>query len=241
MRVIATRPQVGWRLSDLAIACDQDKGTVHRMLACLVQERLVEQRDSDRHYLPGPLMYELGLALTHHASFDRCAEQVVNKFARRMQGIVLLQLRSGNDFVCSIRAGTVSMTGAMVYPGVRRPLFSSAGGVAIIQTLSAEAQALLLQDNEAQEIRRHGGARLEAFRKMWERSKQDGFGVNFGYIVPNSYAFAVPIRASTGNAFAAVCLIGTPETFPETRLPEIHRELLATATRLEQCAVDCGM
>src|SRR3546814_4280542 len=101
MRMIATRPAFGWRLSDLAAACKQDKGTVHRMLACLVEERLVTQRPSDRRYLPGPLMYELGLAIPARVQFQRRAESVLQSFARRMGGIALLLLRSGNEYVCS--------------------------------------------------------------------------------------------------------------------------------------------
>ena len=41
MRMIAARPEFGWRLSDLAAACAQDKATVHRMLTCMVEGRLV--------------------------------------------------------------------------------------------------------------------------------------------------------------------------------------------------------
>src|SRR5205823_13858533 len=103
--------------------------------SCMVEERLVEQRASDRHYLPGPLMYELGLALPDHVQFQRVAEQHVQAFARRLAGVALLQLRSGNEYVCSVRAGTLSLTGLMVYPGTRRPLFTSVGGIAIFQTL----------------------------------------------------------------------------------------------------------
>ncbi|CAG9274408.1 IclR family transcriptional regulator [Paraburkholderia unamae] len=241
MRVIATRPLVGWRLTDLAIACDQDKATVRRMLACLVEERLVEQRESDRRYLPGPLMYELGLALPQHGAFQRRAEVIVEDFASRMGGIALFQLRSGSDFVCSIRAGTVQMTGAMVYPGGRRPLFTSAGGVAILQTLPPEEATAVLMDNVNQEIKRHGPVRLASLQKMRDRSERHGFGVNFGYVVPNSYAFAVPVRGSDGHAFGAVCIIGTPEAYGEERLDDVHEALVAVQARLEAAARECGL
>ena len=196
MRMIAARPGFGWRLSDLAAACKQDKATVHRMLACLVEERLVEQRPSDRHYLPGPLMYELGLALPEHTQFQRRAEAAVQAFARRMAGIALLILRSGNEYVCSVRAGTLPLSGLMVYPGTRRPLFTSVGGVAILQTLPAEEVNKVLLDNVAQEIARRGTGRLEALQKVRERSDRHGFGVNLGDVVAGVHAFAVPVRGS---------------------------------------------
>src|SRR5690606_25572842 len=95
----------------------------------------VEQRSSDRHYLPGPLMYELGLAHPARVQFRRAAEDAVASFAKRMGGIGLLLLRSGSEYVCSVRSGTLSLPGLMVHQGTRRPLFTSSGGIAIIQTL----------------------------------------------------------------------------------------------------------
>lgn len=234
MRVIAARPEFGWRLSDLAAACNQDKATVHRMLACMLEQRLVEQRASDRHYLPGPLMYELGLALPDRVEFQRRAEPAVQAFARRMGGIALLLLRSGNEYVCSLRAGALQLSGLMIYPGSRRPLFTSVGGVAILQTLAAAEQHQVLLDNVTQEVARRGADRLEALQKMRERSDRHGFGVNLGDVVPGVNSCAVPVRDSRGDAFAALCIIGTSELYPEDRLAEIHQELLAAAAGLSE-------
>ena len=232
MRMIAARPEFGWRLSDLAAACNQDKATVHRMLGCLVDGRLVEQRASDRHYLPGPLMYELGLALPERAQFQRVAEEAVKVFARRMGGIALLLLRSGNEYVCSVRAGTLSLSGLMINPGARRPLFTSVGGVAILQTLPAENVRAILLDNVAQEIARRGTSRLAALQKMRERSDLHGFGVNLGDVVHGLHAFAVPVKGGHGEVFAALCLMGTAELYGEERLKNVHEELQAVAHAL---------
>lgn len=229
MRVIATRPEFGWRLSDLAAACKQDKATVHRMLTCLVDERLVEQRASDRHYLPGPLMYELGLAMPDRAQFHRQAEAVMQSFARRMAGIALLLLRSGNEYVCSVRMGSLSLSGLMVHPGSRRPLFTSVGGVAILQTLPLEEVREVLLDNVEQEIARRGTGRLEALQKMRERSDHHGFGVNLGDVVPGLHAFAVPVKGCSGDVFAALCLMGTAELYGENQLENVRKELQVTA------------
>ncbi|RYX93663.1 MAG: IclR family transcriptional regulator [Comamonadaceae bacterium] len=241
MKMIATRPQFGWRLSDLAAACNQPRATVHRMLTCLVEQRLVSQRDGDRHYLPGPLMFELGLALPEYAGFQQAAHTLVKSFARRMAGIALFQLRSGNDYVCSLRAGSVSLTGLMVTVGTRRPLFTSAGGVAILQTLPDEEVRQILLHNVAHEIERHGTGRLAALQKMRERSNRHGFGVNFGDVVKGSYAFGAPVRDSAGKAFGALLLIGTEELYPPDRLEELRGELMAQAALLEEEARRFGV
>jgi len=233
MRAVAARPQFGWRLSDLAAVCGMDKGTVHRMLACLVDERLVVQRPSDRHYLPGPLMYELGLALPDPAQFQRAAEAHLRAFAARLGGIALLQLRSGNEYVCSLRVGALPLTALMVYPSTRRPLFTSVGGIAILQTLDADEQRRILLDNVAQEIAKQGRQRLEALQRMRERSARHGFGVNLGDVVPGVHAFAVPLLAGEQpRAFAAVSLMGTAELYGAARIDEIRAALDEVAALL---------
>src|SRR3546814_801680 len=120
----------------------------------------------------------------------------------------------------------------MVQAGTRRPLFTSVGGVAIIQTLPADEARRVLLNNVAQEIAGHGTMRLHALQKMQERSDQHGWGVNLGDVVQGVHALAVPVRDPRGDAFAAVCLIGTPELYAESRLPELRDALQAVAAVL---------
>ena len=235
MRMIAARPDFGWRLSDLAANSHLDKATVHRMLACMVEERLVEQRASDRHYLPGPLMYELGFAQPQRTFFHSAIEPTFKRFAQRLHGIALLLYRSGNEYVCGMRAGTLQLSGLMVHQGTRRPLFTSVGGIAILQTLAEDEVHSILQNNIAQELARRGAGRLAALQKMRDRSEQHGFGVNLGDVVPGVHALAVPVfnthqRIGT-SAIAALCIVGTAELYGEERLAQLREELESTATQ----------
>jgi DNA-binding IclR family transcriptional regulator len=146
-----------------------------------------------------------------------------------MAGVALLLLRSGNEYVCSIRSGQLSLSGLMVNPGTRRPLFTSVGGVAILQTLAAEELQRVLEENIKQEIAYRGTGRLETLKKMRERSDIYGFGVNLGDVVAGLHAFAVPVRNSIGDAFAALCLMGTSELYGMERVHDLQNELLLTA------------
>ena len=235
MRMIAARPDFGWRLSDLAANSHLDKATVHRMLACMVEERLVEQRASDRHYLPGPLMYELGFAQPQRTFFHSAIEPTFKRCAQRLHGIALLLYRSGNEYVCGMRAGTLQLSGLMVHQGTRRPLFTSVGGIAILQTLAEDEVHSILQNNIAQELARRGAGRLAALQKMRDRSEQHGFGVNLGDVVPGVHALAVPVfntHQCIGTcAIAALCIVGTAELYGEERLAQLREELESTATQ----------
>lgn len=234
LRVVASRPDVGWRLSDLAHACDLDKATVHRMLMCLVNEGLVEQRASDKHYMPGPMLFELGMALPARHQFQRFAEKVLEEFARQHAGTVLFLLRSDTDFVCSLH---INLTGqaisTMLYPGARRPMITSAGGAAILLALSPDEQQRVLRDNVAREQSRHGPARLESIQKMLDMSAAYGFGVNLGFLVPGSHAFAVPVRSRHDLVYGSVCLIGAANDYPAQDTNRIHGLLSPIAQALQ--------
>ena len=233
LRVLAARGEIGWRLSDLAAACELDKGTAHRMLSALVKERVVQQRPGDKRYLPGPLLFELGLSLPGQHAFQAAAEAMLAGWARRMNANAMLLLRSGYEYVCSVRTGPSKLPGLMVDVGTRRPLFTSVGGVAILQTLPDDEARDVIDNNREQEIARRGAARLEMLEAMRARSAKHGFGVNMGDVVQGVHAFALPVRGADGTAFAAVCLVGIAEKFPESRIPEVRAELEKVAQLLE--------
>jgi len=233
LRELAARGEFGWRLSDLAARCEVDKGTLHRVLSCLMRERFVQQRSADKHYFPGPMLFELGLSLPGYAAFQQACELRMARFAIDTEAIAWLILRSGNEYVCAVRKGDLVLRGFMVHVGTRRPLFTSVGGVAIMQTLpSLEADNILL-DNIQHEESQRGSVRLGALKKMRDRSQRHGFGVNLGDVAPGVHAFAVPVCDGNGRAVAAVCLTGLPEQFDEARIPEIKRALSKVAVAVE--------
>ena len=233
LRVLATRGEIGWRLSDLAAASGLDKSTAHRMLAGLVKERLVQQRPGDKRYLPGPLLFELGLSLPGQHAFQAQAAALLGPWCTKQGGAAMLLLRSGYEYVCSVRSGPAKLPGLMVDVGTRRPLFTSVGGVAILQSLPPDEAADILANNIEQETAKRGPGRLPVLEAMRERSARHGFGVNLGDVVQGVHAFAMPVRETDGSPFAAVCLVGTAERFPESRIEEVRAELEKAAQSLE--------
>jgi DNA-binding IclR family transcriptional regulator len=233
LRELAARGEFGWRLSDLATRCDIDKGTAHRVLSCLMRERFVQQSPVDKHYFPGPMLYELSLSLPGHAAFQQACERRLARFAAQTESIAWMILRSGNEYVCAVREGELELRGLMVHVGTRRPLFTSVGGVAILQTLPSLEAEDILRDNVQQETVTRGDGRLDALRKMRERSQRHGFGVNLGDVAPGVHAFAVPVCGDNGHAVAAVCLTGLPEQLSESRIPEIRKLLSDVAEGVE--------
>ena len=76
---LSRRRNMGWRLTDLARECELDLATASRMLAGLAARGLVARRTSDRHFIVGPELLNLGLAAEYHTDFVRVARGVTDE------------------------------------------------------------------------------------------------------------------------------------------------------------------
>jgi DNA-binding IclR family transcriptional regulator len=220
LKELSARGTFGWRLSDLAAHCNLDKGTAHRILNCLQRERLVQQRERDRHYLPGPLLFELSLTLPPLAEFQAACQAPLSRVARRTGGVAFLYLRSGADFVCAARIGATSIKGLSIQVGTRRPLVSSAGGVAILVALPDEESRRIISEN-MKRIARFGELRTKSIEKMIRRSQSHGFGVNLGDVVPGINSFGVAVKDSKGAPFASLTVSGASADFPASGIQKV--------------------
>ncbi|MGQ0546249.1 MAG: IclR family transcriptional regulator [Betaproteobacteria bacterium] len=220
LKELAARGTVGWRLSDLARRCELDKGTAHRIMAFFVRERLARQREGDRRYVPGPLLFELSLALPAYASFRAACAPHLARAASRAGGFAFLCLRSGSDFVCAANAGDASIKALSHEVGLRRPLVVSAGGVAIVLALPAEEARAVVAEN-MRRVQTSGEVRVKAVERMLRRSESHGYGVHLGDIVPRVNTYGIAVRDARGSAFASVSVAGSSEGFPQSRAPEL--------------------
>jgi DNA-binding IclR family transcriptional regulator len=236
LKMLASRSTVGWRLTDLAAQCELDKATAYRLLQALERHRLARQRASDRHYAPGPLLFELGLAFPALAQFQTACRPSLARLARRPGGAALLYLRSEEDFVCIARVGGATVRGLSVEVGTRRPLAVSAPGIAILLALPQEQGARILESNMLA-VRRFGEVRVRSVQEAIRRSRSAGVALNLGDIVAGLWSFGVPIRDAAAAPFAAIGVTGHAGSYSMERVPEIVELLRKEAARIEEeCA-----
>src|ERR1700682_1073736 len=220
LKELSSRGSFGWRLSDLAAHCNLDKGTAHRILTCLQHERLVPRGESDRHYLPGPLLFELSLTLPPLAEFQSACLAPLNRLAQRTRGVAFLYLRSGTDFVCAARVGATPLKGLSINVGTRQPLVTSSGGAAILMALPEDESRKVIAEN-MKRVARFGELRIKAIEKMIRRSQSHGFGINLGDVVPGISSFGIAISDAKGAPFASLTVSGAAEDFPASEIPRV--------------------
>ncbi|MFO1304996.1 MAG: helix-turn-helix domain-containing protein [Burkholderiales bacterium] len=227
---VTARSRFGWRPTDLAARCGLDRGTTHRILGCLARERLVHRRAQDGHYVPGPLLFELALALPAYDELREACAPILARVARRSRGYALFSVRSFDDAVCVASAGTPAYLGTAFDVGTRRPLVTIAAGVAILIALPrAEARGIVDRGLVTQPDR-------TPLTRMWRRSLALGFAANVGYTARGVNAVAVPLRDPDGTPFGSLAVAAAAAELPAPRLAETAATLADDARRIERLA-----
>lgn len=233
LKEITARSKFGWRPSDLAARCGLDRGTTHRILACLVRERLVQQRSSDRHYIPGPLIFEMSLSMPAYTGLRVACQPILARLARELPGYALLCVRSGEETVCIASAGVPAYLGTAFDVGTRRAMTATAAGVAILVAMPPD-EAQCIVDQHLRGANSPSEPSRNALRRMWGRSRALGYGINQGFTARNVHAVGVPLRDVDHRPFGSIALAADSTSLPAASIPGLADTLRAEAKTIER-------
>lgn len=224
---LSRRRNMGWRLTDLARECGLDLATASRMLAGLTAHGLVARRASDRHFIVGPELLNLGLAADYHVQFTRAAESVARDVAADTRQVAFVYLLAGSDFVCIARSGRSALKALGIQTGTRRALLLSAGGVALLHALPSAERTAVIEENRVRIAR---DARVAGIERMLRRSLRARYALNRNDIVPGITAIGVGIAMPLPWRAASVSIAGPSDTLDE-RSTERAVDRLESAAR----------
>ena len=225
----------GGRLSDLARECELDLATAHRLLRALSASGFVVRRASDRHYLVGPELLNLGLAAGYHLGFVGVARSVARDVAATTRQVCYVCLRSGNDFTCIARSGRAALKGMTLRVGTRRALAASAGGAAMLVRLPAPERQRIVAENLAR-VRSVGALRVRNIERMLQRSQKCGFGLNRDDVVPGISAVGVAAELPQPWSLGSVLIVGPSEALQDDAIDPTVAVLTSAAHLLEERA-----
>lgn len=232
LKLIAGHAPDGLRLTDLAEGMGLARPTAHRLLQALLTEGMLVRDGHTRRYTLGPLVFELGLASTHHFNLRDICRPVLESLAERTGDTSFLFVRSGNDAVCleSVQ-GSYPIQTPVVPVGARQPLGVNAGGLALLSCLS-DAEVSRTLDAIAPRLGVYGDLDTEELRAHCTRAQERGFALIANKAVPGVCALGLPIRSSTGSPIAAITVAATQGRMTERRVNEILPLLQRAASEI---------
>jgi DNA-binding IclR family transcriptional regulator len=189
----------GMTFADLARALDAPKSSVHGFLNGLLAKGWLYE-DRRRFYL-GPAVYGLTLA-SGHIRAGLVTQADLTALHEQTGVAVFLGVEAGDHLIYVAEAGLDAFAGFEARSNVRRTLLGTAGGKALLATWSDAEREAFLRRHRAQEPEL-----VQHFLGEYEQIRKTRIAVNVR-LAGERYAIAAAVRNQSGEAVAAVTLVG---------------------------------
>ncbi|UFN48699.1 IclR family transcriptional regulator [Roseomonas sp. OT10] len=229
LQELGTADEAGLRLTELVGRTGLEPSTVHRLLACLVEEGFL-QKSAGKRYMLGAQLFELGLVAGARMDRFAPAEEPLRRLAARVGAVAALNRRSARETIYLKRvqcaAPRLAVGGTV---GMRLPIGIGAGGVALLASMGEDEAEELLRANDGR-YRRYDRHAPDLLRRRLSRAREDGFAVTESFRHPGVNALGLVIPVSAGVPELSLGLAG-PDVDP--RRPEsLVREMRRTAQEI---------
>jgi DNA-binding IclR family transcriptional regulator len=233
LRIVTSAGAEGIATADVVHRAALTRPTVHRLLAALRQEGLIDRDDDTGRWMPGPELYLMGAVAASRFDITATARDIVRSLAVRTEESAFLSVRRGDETVCLLREeGSFPIRSFVLSEGVRFPLGVASAGLAILAFLPPHDMDAYLERHPELPARwgaSHGEQRL---RSRLRETRDRGYAVNPGLIVEGSWGMGAAVFSRQGDPQWALSLTGVEFRFGAERQAELGRTLLAHAHQL---------
>lgn len=192
-----------------AIARDLDlpRSSTYHLLTTLAEARFVTHLPEEQTWALGPGAFELGHAYLHARPLARLARPVLHRLAHDTGIPAHLAVLDGRDVVYLVTERPPQTPPLVVEVGVRLPAHLTASGRALLAEQPPAQVRASFPDRASLTRRTDVGPRTPTeLRRVLERVRREGVGLEDGEIDPRLASVAVVARDHAGRAEAAVTL-----------------------------------
>ena len=210
---LAAHP-AGEGLQRLAQDTGLAKSTVHRLLASLVSLGYAAQDENGRYRLTLK-MFELSSGIVNSMDIMDVAKVHLERLAQRTGEAVHLVIRDGQDivYIYKTESGPMRMSSRV---GLRRPLYCTGVGKAILATLPADEVAQIWQHTTPQKLTAHTIVEYDALQAQLTEVRTNGYAIDDEENELGVRCVAVAIPGVGGRADSAFSISGlAPYMTPE--------------------------
>lgn len=230
LRALSRLEPQGSSTSALARATALPRATAHRLLTSLQDNGLVDRDPETGRWYVGPDMYLMGAAATARYDATAVAHPFVRRLAIATGESAFFSQRRGDETVCLIREdGNFPLRSHVLSEGSRFPLGVVSSGMAVLALLSDREITDYLDRTD---LTTAWGTQFDRAGVLANvaRTREDGYALNPGLVVPGSWGIAVAVTDGAGQPRWTLSITGVEQRFTSERLPELV-DLLGAAAR----------
>jgi len=234
LRELGTHNRGGMRLMDIARRLSIEPPTAHRILKCLVEERVLRRDAATKHYHLGSVIFELGMTATPKLDIRELCEPAMKRIAEQTEDMVFLTKRSGFDTVClSRKEGKFPVKTFTLEVGMRRPLGVGSGSLAILSALPEEEIRDVMRAS-ADRLSEYDGLTVASLMSQVWRTQKQSYATRDLRGLGGVRTIGVAIRDGNGTPFAALSLSAIKSRMKDERVARIAEILKTEALEIEK-------
>jgi DNA-binding IclR family transcriptional regulator len=230
LRTLSTFGSMGASLMQISTLTALPKATVHRILAAMVSERLVERPSGTRHYRVGPDIFAFGIAV--HQSFDLkpIARASLDRLATETRSTVYLGVRSGYDMLCLDKVESESEHPALLLEvNDRWPLGIGSFSLAMLAFLTEAETAEVIEFNQRR-VLEEDTLTFEYIQRSIQKTRRNGYAKRTMRSYRGNAGVAVPVFDDRHYPIASLCAVTEAGRMKGVYLNELVQKLKREAT-----------
>lgn len=216
-------------IGDLHAATGLPKATVHRLLAQLIDIRVVVQDPSSEIYMLGPGALRLAHTLLGDPSWSIASYAMpdLRQLQAETHETAALHISIGRERLCIAEVPSTDLIRYTAGVGCTAPIYiGSAGKILLAGLPPAEAERVLADATDDPEI-------IQRVSREVAEARERGWAESFGERVPGAAAVSVPVHVDDADGYiASLSVLGLAERLPPKRRSELAAVLKVTAERI---------
>ena len=209
-----------WGVSDLARHLELSKSTVHRLLATLTEEGMLQQDHGTGRYRLGLVIFDLAAAVSTQFDLHEAVLSPMTDLRNRSGETVQVAVLDGRHVVYVERLESQHTLRMFLAIGRRNSAHCSGTGKALLAFIPREHLESLLKGWKLEPRTPHTLTTQKALRSDLELTRQRGYAENRHESEVGVVSVAAPIRDHGSRTIASISVAG-----PAERVDPIRREL----------------
>lgn len=221
--------QGGMSLAALSAETGLNKSTAHRLLGALAERGYVRREAEGAVYHAGMRLCELGSRIVENLDVVGMAKAPMERLSRRTGETVHLAMREGTEIVYVHKVesihGAIRMFSRI---GMRRPLYCTGVGKAILASLPPEEAMALWEESDRRRCTPNTITEAEPFRRELARVRRDGYALDNEENEQGVRCVAAAVPDWRGRAAYALSISAPVSRMTDGRIQDLIPPLLET-------------
>ncbi|TCV70078.1 IclR family transcriptional regulator [Neorhizobium sp. R1-B] len=234
LSIVGRRAEKGIALGDVVSESGLNKPTARRLLMALMRSRLVEQDELTRRYYLGGELYVLGMLASRRHGLLEMAGESLKRLSAASGDTSFVSMRRDDYAVCLHREeGAFPVRTHALLAGDQNPLGVGAGSLAMLAALPDAEVAAIIDRIEGVVAAQYPGYSPEIIGRDVARTREQGYALNPGRVIANSWGIGMAILLPDGRLAGALSIAAIDSRMNEMRQKELMALLRQEVERVQ--------